>query len=95
MDRLKKLGFKEDVNFSLMDSKKLGCRFFRTKYENIFITDYDIIKNINLKEHNLLMLIYKDETNTRIRYMLIDLFMLEEKSLIDEEIEIFYKRCKN
>ena len=77
------------TDISIGSSVFLDCSIWKTKYDNLYITDYDVMHDTDLKEKGLCALIYKKRLN--IRTVKISNEMLEDVSLIlfDEILKEF------
>lgn len=71
----------------------LGCSFYKTKYENIYITDYDFRNADDLEKRDLSMLFYQkcDIMNTQI----ISNELLKDETAFNYALDSFKNECSN
>ena len=69
----------------------LNCIFLKTKYDNTYITDYDLRSDEDLEKKDLSMLFYKNKGvfNSQI----ISNVLLKDENLFNETLESFNKEC--
>jgi hypothetical protein len=84
-------GFKK-TDIYLGMSFILGCRFWKTEYEDIYITDYDFINHEDLELKGLFALVYKKD-GSRNR-QLISNEILKDKIIFECELQSFNYECK-
>ena len=89
----KRYGFKLLVDVWVGVMFVMNCNFWKTKYDNIYITNYNINDDTNLKEKDLSMLFYKKkgEMNTQI----ISNETLKDKTLFKHALDGFKNECSN
>jgi len=73
-----------DAKISHGMSFVLNCKFWKTKYDNIFITDYDIFNHKKLDDD--LYIMFKKQKGY-FYYTMFSRELIEDKKNIDEEIE--------
>lgn len=71
----------------------LDCSFYKTKYENIYITDYDFRNTDDLEKRDLSMLFYKKlgVMNTQM----ISNELLKDETAFNYALYIFKNECNN
>lgn len=73
---------------SIGASKALGCSVYKTKYDGIYLTDYDFIDNTDLKLKKQLCLFKSYNT-----YIMISYELLEDIHLFNTELNYFKEMC--
>jgi hypothetical protein len=76
---------------SVETSALLDCSFWLTKYEDIYVTDYDFNTNEDLEEKGILML-YFMKGNFRA-YQKFSIVLLENQEQFNQFLELFYNEC--
>ena len=71
----------------------LNCSFYKTKYDDIYITDYDFRKADDLEKKDLSMLFYRKRgvMNTQI----ISNELLKDEIAFNYALDSFKKECSN
>lgn len=76
---------------SVGDSIPLGCKFWKTKYENIYLSDYDVfgsfgLDGLDLKIFGILVLFSSK------KHCYISMETLQEDEFFNEELDFFYNQ---
>jgi hypothetical protein len=61
------------------------CSIYKTKFENVFISDYDLTNDKPLFDKDLLMLFYKSENKREYTY--ISIVMMDDVEFVNNHIK--------
>lgn len=86
----KRYGFEKTELHERM-SFVLDCSFYKTKYDNIYITDYDFRNDDDLEKRDLSMLFYRNPgvMNTQM----ISNELLKDETAFNYALDSFKKEC--
>jgi len=88
----KHYGFKK-TEFHDRMSFVLNCSFWQTKYENIYITDYDFINSDDLEKKGQSMLFYRKKGVMKYQIIINDI--LNNETLFNYALDRFKNDCNN
>ena len=74
-------------------SYALGCRFYTTKYDQVYITDYDSENAEDLEKRDLSMLIYINHLFVKTK--IISNELLKSKKSFNSVLNSFKQECSN
>lgn len=88
----KRYGFEKIKLYEGM-SFVLGCSFYKTNHEDIYITDYDFRKEDDLEKRDLSMLFYRKRgvMNTQM----ISNELLKDETAFNYALDSFKNECSN
>jgi len=86
------LGFQE-LNVSVGLSAMFECVFFKTNFDHVYITDYDLNKLEDLEEKGLSMLFYND--GKKIAFHYISNEFMDNRNYLQHEIKSFINYLNN